>query len=594
MKSPIPSLVDGPRIATQDREVPLVGRAPNDSKERPFDTHLGTALGKPKPRPEARGRSVDPRDKKPAHASKTHDRSAKTKAAREDDEKREANEAHEEKRASREREVDEPTKAVTATEQQPSAMQAVLTMPTAFVPMHTAITEPAPLSPSTATVQAATEHVQTAWCSAPEKAATETSAPFATRLDAALEQAPEEATTTAPSSDLGTAPAPVARNESAVPTVANGQADIPAATPLTPAVEAKSTPADMATVTKMAEASSATAAIASSMTPSPTNGPAPEAEGDIAPTAPKASPSGSREAAPQAMVTDGADVRSRGTRTAKAVEKTPARPLTAGSPGSSGLPTGGPGTRAQTPAGEPGTAPDNLPPLVAAANESASSALTSAATSSPARAEIADTLPREEAKTESAPATIVGTAGAAPARAETGAVEPGATGVIHSAPHVNRLTGESAPSGRAPVDLTTAVREAEAVGHKRALGGEAHGAITLENGGKFEVRARSHESGHVDVQVRAEEEIGRSMLHQHASELRADLRAEIPRASVTLPDMSSGAGGGRDSRAHEGQSNGQGFGGSRPSASPSGIDSAKQLGNSASGPRQSSRVRIVL
>jgi hypothetical protein len=285
-------------------------------------------------------------------------------------------------------------------------------------------------------------------------------------------------------------------------------------------------------------------------------------------------------------------VRARGTRTAKTVEKAPARPTAAGSPGSSGLPTGSPGTRAQTPAGEAGAAP-NTPPLVAAANEGTSSVHTSA-TTSPFQAEVADTLSREETKTESVPATVVGTANASPTRAETGAVEPGATGVIHSAPHVNRLTGESAPAGRAPVDLTAAVREAESVGHKRALGGEAHGAITLENGGKFEVRARSHETGHVDVQVRAEEEIGRSMLHQHASELRADLRAEIPRASVTLPDMSSGAGGGRDSRAYEGQGNGQSFGGSRPSASASGVDSAKQQGNSASGPRHSARVRIVL
>lgn len=253
----------------------------------------------------------------------------------------------------------------------------------------------------------------------------------------------------------------------------------------------------------------------------------------------------------------------------------------------------GPGPRAQAPTGEPGTA-SNAPPLVEAAKESASSARTSPAASTPFQAESADMLARDEAKTESVPATITGTANTASARAETSALEPGASGVIHSAPHVNRLTGESAPAGRAPIDLTTAVREAESVGHKRALGGEAHGAITLENGGKFEVRARSHGGGQVDVQVRAEEEIGRSMLHQHASELRADLRAEIPSASVTLPDMSSGAGGGRDSRAYEGQGNGQGFGGSRPSTGTSGVESAKQQGNSLSGPRHSARVRIVL
>ncbi len=593
MKSPIQNLTVGPRIATQDREVPLVGRSPSETKERPFDTHLGAALGKPKPRPEARGRSVDPRDKKPAHASKTHDRSAKAKAAREDEEKQSEHVEREEKRISRERPVDErPT--VAAAQQQPSTVQAVLAAPAAFVGTPVAAADPTPLTPSTSTVQTATEHVQTAWFSAPAKPVTETAGAFSSRLDAAIEQPDEASSTKGPDTAVALAPESVRSEPAAMDTKAVA---VPTASTSTVPVEAKA--ADAATVTKVAEASSATAAIASPMTPAPTSAAAPEADGD---ESPKASPTEARVTSPSPRTTsaqptgsEGADVRSRGTRPAKTVEKAPGRPTAAASPGSSGLPTGRPGTRAQAPDGEPGTGSD-APPLVVAANEGdrPSSARTSPTPSTPVQGKSAEPLAREEAKTESVPATIVGTTNAASVRAETGAVEPGATGVIHSAPHVNRLTGESAPPGRAPVDLTTAVREAESVGHKRALGGEAHGAITLENGGKFEVRARSHETGHVDVQVRAEEEIGRSMLHQHASELRADLRAEIPRASVTLPDMSSGAGGGRDSRAYEGQGNGQGFGGSRPSAGPSGVDSAKQPGNSTSGPRHSARVRIVL
>jgi hypothetical protein len=590
MKSPIQSLIVGPRIDVHEQKSPLVGRAPSDEKGRPFDTHLGAALGKPKPRPEARGRgrSVDPRDKKPAHASKTHDRSAKAKAARKDDER---NEDHEEKRVSRGRPAD--PRATTETGQQPSPVELSLTMPTAFIALTTRTAEPLQMSPSTSTVQAATEQVQTAWFSAPETAITEAAGAFSNRLQASVEQQAAAGETTAQAGPGDADLAVATRSERTAPTTVDANA-LSVAGPLAALADATSTGADAATVTEVVEASSATAAIASTMTPSPTSGAAPGADGEESLAAPAgarvASPGSRTTSAQTASASEGADVRSRGTRPSK----TGVRPMATASPGSSGPTTGGPGARAQAPTGEPGTA-SNAPPLVEAANERASSARTGPAASTPSQAESGGPGGQDEAKTESVPATIVGNGAGASARAETGAVEPGTPGVIHSAPHVNRLTGESAPPERAPVDLTTAVREAESVGHKRALGGEAHGAITLENGGKFEVRARSHGTGHVDVQVRAEEEIGRSMLHQHASELRADLRAEIPRASVTLPDMSSGAGGGRDSRAYEGQGSGQGFGGTRsPVNGTSGVDSAKQHGNSASGPRQSARVRIVL
>jgi len=105
-----------------------------------------------------------------------------------------------------------------------------------------------------------------------------------------------------------------------------------------------------------------------------------------------------------------------------------------------------------------------------------------------------------------------------------------------------KLRGASALEGGADGDATAnAIRNAEAVGHRRVLAGEAHGSLSVEDLGRFEVSARTSEDGRVDVQVRAQHRDGAALLEHHAAELRADVRIEVPRAFVAVQDASHGA-----------------------------------------------------
>ncbi len=136
-----------------------------------------------------------------------------------------------------------------------------------------------------------------------------------------------------------------------------------------------------------------------------------------------------------------------------------------------------------------------------------------------------------------------------------------------------------------------AVRVAEAVGHRRALASEANGAVTLEHVGRFEVRARPHEGGRVEVHVRAEHEAGSAMLGAHANELRADLRAAIPHATVevTTPETAGGSYGPRE------RSSGDASRDPRDRPTSAGVLSADaEQTLTPSWNRRSARVRIVL
>jgi len=118
------------------------------------------------------------------------------------------------------------------------------------------------------------------------------------------------------------------------------------------------------------------------------------------------------------------------------------------------------------------------------------------------------------------------------------------TGVT-SATTATLATSGGAVTASSDGDATaTAIRNAEAVGHRRVLAGDAHGALSIEDLGRFEVSAKTHEDGRVDVNVRAERRDGAALLEHHAAELRADVRVEVPRASVAVHDASHGSAGG--------------------------------------------------
>jgi hypothetical protein len=157
------------------------------------------------------------------------------------------------------------------------------------------------------------------------------------------------------------------------------------------------------------------------------------------------------------------------------------------------------------------------------------------------------------------------------------------------------------------------VQNAEAVGHRRALTEDAHGAVTVEDLGRFEVRAHAHETGRIDVHVSADRDTANVALDAHATELRADLRAEIPRAVVDVdtsgshksamnPDARSSN---RENTSQEGQAEARNASNARgdsrdsrdaprqnPRAAPVTTDDASSA--KASSNRRSARVRIVL
>ena len=147
-----------------------------------------------------------------------------------------------------------------------------------------------------------------------------------------------------------------------------------------------------------------------------------------------------------------------------------------------------------------------------------------------------------------------------------------------------------------------AVRNAEAVGHRRVLAGEAHGSLMLDSLGRFEVNAMTRADGRVEVHVRAEHRDGAAMLDKHAAELRADVRIEIPRAFIAVQDVPGEAPAGTSSRSSGREPEGreeradrhaeQTFYGTK---SVTGATRATEPATSeASNLRRSARVRIVL
>lgn len=169
---------------------------------------------------------------------------------------------------------------------------------------------------------------------------------------------------------------------------------------------------------------------------------------------------------------------------------------------------------------------------------------------------------------------------------------PGRFDVNRSA-SVKPMTVEDRAELRSADEANGAVRVAEAVGHRRALAGEAHGSVTLEHVGRFEVRARPHEGGRVEVHVHAEQKAGSTILGAHATELRADLRAAIPHATVDVAtpetagasygprERSSGGDASRDPR-------------DRPTSTGGVLSAEAEQPLTASWNRRNARVRIVL
>ncbi|HSO36318.1 MAG TPA: hypothetical protein VLT33_27515 [Labilithrix sp.] len=179
------------------------------------------------------------------------------------------------------------------------------------------------------------------------------------------------------------------------------------------------------------------------------------------------------------------------------------------------------------------------------------------------------------------------------------AVPPAPT--VTAPPAATPLTAAPMTAAAAGESGEAAVRSAEAVGHRRVLAGDAHGALAIEDLGRFEVSARSRDDGRVDVHVRADHRAGAAMLESHAAELRADIRIEVPRAFVevhTAPnaahDGSNGAqarSSGRDAGARDERASQQR--GERAGALAA-ESSAPTPDAKASANRRLSRVRIVL
>jgi hypothetical protein len=163
---------------------------------------------------------------------------------------------------------------------------------------------------------------------------------------------------------------------------------------------------------------------------------------------------------------------------------------------------------------------------------------------------------------------------------------------VHRQSGVKPMTVDGAPL-RSTDEANAAVRVAEVAGHRRALASEAHGAVTLEHVGRFEVRARPHDGGRVEVQVQAEHKAGSAMLGAHAEDLRADLRAAIPHATIDV--TTSGAAGSSDGRERSAGGDTARDSSDRPTAAPrhsSPADAEQPL--AASWNRRNARVRIVL
>jgi hypothetical protein len=98
-----------------------------------------------------------------------------------------------------------------------------------------------------------------------------------------------------------------------------------------------------------------------------------------------------------------------------------------------------------------------------------------------------------------------------------------------------------ASSRTADTSGTAGVRAAEAVGHRRALSGEARGQILLPELGRVEVRAFA-EASKIDVHVRADERDTRHVIQAHAPELSAHVHREIPEARVFVERSADFAG----------------------------------------------------
>ena len=167
-------------------------------------------------------------------------------------------------------------------------------------------------------------------------------------------------------------------------------------------------------------------------------------------------------------------------------------------------------------------------------------------------------------------------------------------------PAVSGVTTVKTPTvistAHSDVDATaTAIRNAEAVGHRRVLAGDAHGALTLEDLGRFEVYARTRDDGRVEVQVHADRREGAAVLDAHAAELRADVRVEVPRAFIAVqtspaepPTGTPTRSDGRETEARDGRTERRAEHADHLASAPT------TPAQEASSNRRSGRVRIVL
>lgn len=136
--------------------------------------------------------------------------------------------------------------------------------------------------------------------------------------------------------------------------------------------------------------------------------------------------------------------------------------------------------------------------------------------------------------------------------AETAAATVGAPAEGVKPMAVVTVPTPAAISGRSSArDVDGDIRAAEAVGHRRALGGEARGQIDVPELGKVEVRAFANAAS-VDVHVRAEEGHAKHVILAHGQELSAHVQREVPDARIHLDPLPSQAHSGAGGPSHQG------------------------------------------
>ncbi len=201
----------------------------------------------------------------------------------------------------------------------------------------------------------------------------------------------------------------------------------------------------------------------------------------------------------------------------------PSSPSSAVSDAVSGSPTGSAGGPSASPAASTASSASRSMARGAIGRAGAGDEPSGAGVNEERRAP-AEELPTAAALTPFTPAPVI-------FPSSSGAVASGSLTAAPGKAQAGGLAAES--SGEATAN---AIRNAEAVGHRRVLAGDAHGALSVGELGRFEVSAKTQDDGRVDVHVRAEQHAGAALLEHHAAELRADVRIEIPRAFVAVQD----------------------------------------------------------